>query len=233
MHRLVIATAAAHCLIVGMVLAGDEQQIRFADCPAIVRNTIQAEAKSAKVETVTREKGEDDGTIFWADVTVRGKAYVIGVLEDGTLTEMSLAVGDEEVPLDRCPRAVQAAFRSEAMGEAITSVGKDLKYGIIVYQAAIHHRGRSYEIVVAEDGTLVEKVLVIDDEEVELADCPTAVQAALREHAKGGTIGEITRSVGISGATFEAELEIKSKVYLVEIAQNGTLIAKTLEAGEE
>ena len=87
--------------------------------------------------------------------------------------------------------------------------------------------------MVAEDGTLVEKVLVIEDEEVELAKCPATVQAALRQHAKGGTIGDITRSTGISHPTFEAEVKIKDKVYLIEVAENGLLISKSLEAGEE
>ena len=43
----------------------------------------------------------------------------------------------------------------------------------------------------------MEKVLVIDDEEIKLADCPAAVRAALHEHANGGEIGDITRSTGI------------------------------------
>ena len=159
-----------------------------------------AEAKGAKIETVTKEKDEDDETVYWADVAVGGRTYAIGVLEDGTLTEMNLAVDDEELPFDRCPAAVQATFRSEAFGEKVETVGKDMKYGVTIYETVVEHKGKSYEIVVAEDGTLVEKVLVIDDEEVELAKCPAAVQVALREHAKGGKIGDITRSTGIGRA---------------------------------
>ena len=87
--------------------------------------------------------------------------------------------------------------------------------------------------MVAEDGTLVEKVLVIEDEEIELAKCPAAVQAAFREHARGGTVGDITRSTGISRPTFEAEVKIQDKVYLIEVAESGVLISKSLEAGEE
>ena len=105
-----------------------------------------------------------------------------------------------------------------------------MKYGVTIYEAVVDHKGKSYEIVVAEDGTLVEKVLVIDDEEVELATCPAAVQAAFREHAKGGTIGDITRSTGIGRPTYEAEVEIKGKVYLVEVDESGLLISKSLEA---
>ena len=128
---------------------------------------------------------------------IGGKTYAIGVLEDGTLTEMNLAVDDDELPFERCPAAVQATFRREAFGEKVDAVGKDMKYGVMIYETVVEHKGKSYEIVVAEDGTLVEKVLVIEDEEVELAKCPAAVQAALRQHAKGGTIGDITRSTGI------------------------------------
>ncbi len=76
----------------------------------------------------------------------------------------------------------------------------------------------------------MEKVLVIDDEEVKLADCPAAVRPPLHEHAKGGEIGDITRSTGIGQHTFEAEVKIKDKVYLIEVAESGHLISKSLEA---
>jgi len=59
------------------------------------------------------------------------------------------------------------------------------------------------------------------------------VRVTLREQAKGGTIHDITRSTGISRQTFEAEVEIKSKVYLIDVAESGLLISKSLEAGED
>jgi hypothetical protein len=210
----------------------DAPAIKLSDCPAEVRKTLQAEAKGAKIETVRKEK-EDDETVYWAEVTIGGKPYAIGVLEDGTLTEMNLAVEDDELPFDRCPAAVQATFRREAFGEKLETVGKDMKYGITIYELAVQFKGRAYEIVVAEDGTLVEKVLVIAEEELELVKCPAPVRAALHEHAKGGAIGEVTRSAGISHPTFEAEVKIKDKVYLIEVTENGVLISKSLEAAEE
>ena len=105
-----------------------------------------------------------------------------------------------------------------------------MKYGITIYQTVVDHMAKSYEIAVAEDGTLVEKVLVIDDEDIRLSDCPAAVRTALREHAEGGEIGDITRSTGIGPHTFEAEVKIRSKVYLIEVAESGLLISKSLEA---
>ena len=133
----------------------------------------------------------------------------------------------------RCPSAVQAVLRRESFGEKLAEIGKDMRYGSTVYATVIQHRGKAYEIVVAEDGTLVEKVLVIEDEEIDLAKCPAAVQTAFKQHAAGGAIGDITRSTGILRPTFEAEVTAGNKVYLVEVTESGVLITKSLEAGEE
>jgi hypothetical protein len=230
MEPLLVTIAAVSGLIFGFAPTGDGDDLEFSECPAAVRKAFEAEAKGSKIETVSRDKNEEAETVYWADVTIGGKTYAVGVLEDGTLTEMNLAVGDEELPFDRCPAAVQTTFRSEAFGEKVDSVGRDLKYGVTIYQTVVSHNGKSYEIVVAEDGTLVEKALVIDDEEIKLSDCPATVRTALHEHAKGGEIGEITRYTGIGQHTFEAEVRMKGKVYLIEVVESGLLISKSLEA---
>ncbi|MGO9467704.1 MAG: hypothetical protein ACLQIB_37950 [Isosphaeraceae bacterium] len=233
MQPLWVVTAATLGLVVSMAPPGDDERVKFSDCPAAVQKTFQSQTKGAKIETVTKEKNADDETVFWAELAISGKMYTIGVLDDGTLIEMNLAVDDEEIPFERCPAAVQATLHHEAFSQKVGSVGKDIKYGVPIYETIVPYRGHSYQVVVAEDGMLVEKVLVIEDEEVELDQCPIAVRAALRAHAEGGKIGQITRTTGISKHTFEAEVEIKTKVYLIEVAESGFLISKSLEAGEE
>jgi hypothetical protein len=210
----------------------DPPSMKFGDCPAPVKKTLEAEARGFKIETVFQEKGEEE-TVYWAEARISGIPYAIGVLEDGTLSEMNRAVDDVELPLDKCPPTVQVVMRREAFSEKITEVGKDVKYGVVVYATVVQHRGKAYQIVVAEDGTLVEKVLVVDDDEIELEKCPAAVRAALEKHSEGGTIGEITRTTGIAHPTFEAEVKIKEKVYLIELADSGALISKSLEAAQE
>jgi hypothetical protein len=232
MQLLWVVTAALLSCVLEMAPVIDAQEVKLSDCPEAVRKTFQAEARGSKIESVSKDQEEDE-TVYWADVTIAGRQYAIGVLEDGTLSEMNLAVDDADIPFDRCPAPVQGTFRREAFGKTPQTVGKDMKYGVTIYEAAVENQGKSYEIVVAEDGTLVEKVLVIHDEEVELSKCPATVQTALREHSKGGTIGEITRSTGIGRPSFEAEVTIKDKVYLVEVGENGHLISKSLEAAEE
>jgi hypothetical protein len=232
MQRLCVVTAVFSGFLFGMAKA-DDQEIKLSDCPQAVRKTFQAEAKGAKIETVTREKEGDAEALYWAEVELGGKAYEIGILEDGTLTEMNLAVGDEKIPLERCPATVQETFHREALGEKVDEIGRDVKYGVTIYQTVVNHKGKSYTVVVAEDGTLVEKVLVINDEELKLSDCPVVVRSSLHGHANGGEIGDITRSSGIVRPTFEAEVKIKDKVYLIEVDETGLLISKSLEAGED
>ena len=233
MLPLPVVSAALLGLVFATAPQVDEQEVKFSDCPAAVRKALEAEAKGAKIDTVTKEKDDDDQMVYWVEVPVEGRTYAIGVLENGTLTEMNLAVDDAELTFALCPGAVQATMLSEAFGEKIDVVGKDMKYGVTIYETLVEHKGKSYEIVIAEDGTLVEKVLVINDEEVTLEKCPAAVKATLHDYAKGGKIGDITRSTGISRHTFEAEVEIKGNVYLIEVAENGHLISKSLEAAEE
>jgi hypothetical protein len=233
MQLLLVSLTVQMGFLFAAAPSGDEQEIKFPDCPAAVRKSLEAEAKGAKIETVTKETNEDEQTVFWAEFKIDAQTYALGVLEDGTLSEFNLAVDDAEITLDRCPGAVQLTLGNECFGEKIKAVGKDMKYGVTIFETVVEHKGRSYQIVVAEDGTLVEKVLVIVDEEVTLEQCPPAVRITFREHAKGGKIGDITRSNGIGRHTFEAEVQIKERVYLIEVAETGHLISKSLEAVQE
>jgi hypothetical protein len=223
----------ASSLLLGSVAPGpDEVVMKFNDCPAPVKKSLQAEAPGVKIESVTRERDEDNETVYWAEVAVGDKTYAIGVFEDGTLSEMNLAFDDAEIPLDQCPEPVRATLKAEAFGEKVESATRLMKYGVTLFETVVQHKDRSYQLAVAEDGSLYEKVLVIDDEPVDLAQCPPIVQATLRKQAHGGAIHDVTRSTGILRPTYEASVEIKNKVYLIEVDEAGSLISKTLEAGE-
>jgi hypothetical protein len=219
---------------VGVANGADQTKVKFSECPEPVRKTLHAEAPGAKFDEVGKERDDGNEVTYWAKAELGGKMYSLGVLEDGTLSEMTLDIAEEdEIPLDKCPAAARATLLGEAFGVKIQNVIKDLKYGVAIYEVVVEHQGKMYEIVVAEDGTLVEKVLVIDDEDLELSACPLAVQAGIKKLAKGGTIDGVTRSSGIGKPTFEAEVEIKGRVYLIEVDDTGALIAKSLEATKE
>ena len=215
-------------LVAGFAAFGDDDQpIKLADCPAAVRKTLEHEAKGSKIEAVDKVT-EDGATTYGAGVLVGGRKYRIHVDAEGSLIEMGLEVGDEEVKFAASPAAVQATFRREAKDAKFDALTKDLKYGVTVYEAVVNLLGKEYSIVVAENGTLVEKMLIIAEDEIDLTHCPAAVQHALREHAQGGKIGPVTRATGVGGHVFEAELEIKGKTYFVEVTEGGGLITKSL-----
>ena len=94
MSQIWVVTAPLLGLILGV--PRDGQEMKLADCPSAVRKALQAEAKGAKIDVVSKEE-EDEGTVYWADAAIGGKMYAIGVLEDGTLTEMNLAADDSDM----------------------------------------------------------------------------------------------------------------------------------------
>src|SRR5271168_3150648 len=128
MRAPIVLVVTLSGLWIGSLPSVDDPKLKLADCPAPVQKTFQDEAPGAKIETVTKEKDDEGGTIYWAETEIAGKAYSVGVLEDGTLTEMNLTVGDEDLAFEQSPPAVQATFQSEAFGVKIARLGKDMKY---------------------------------------------------------------------------------------------------------
>lgn len=223
---------AALCLgmmvIVGLVaLADDPSPIKLADCPAAVKKTFEHEAKGSALENL--EKFTEDGVnSYEASTKLNGRLYRMRVDAQGLLIEIGLLVGEDEVKFSATPAAVQATFHKEAKDAKFETVVKDLKYGVPIFEAVVPLGGKDYSIVVAENGTLVEKMLVVAEDEIELSHCPAAVQHALKEHAAGGKIGPINRATGIGGHVFEADLEIKGRKYYIELTEGGGLISKAL-----
>ncbi len=214
------------------VLGDDATPIKLADCPPAVKKMLEVETRGGRLDSI--EKIVEDGrTSYDASATLGGRKYRIYVDAEGMLTEMGLEVGEEEVKFSACPAAVQATFKREARDAKFDAVARDLKYGVPVFEAIVSLGGKEYSIVVAENGTLVEKMLIVAEDEIELTHCPNAVQHAFKEQAQGGKIGPITRATGIGGHVFEAEIEIKGRSYFVELTEGGGLITKSLQDQDE
>ena len=71
----------------------DEVQVKFDDCPALVKATLEKETSNATIETVDKEM-KDGKAIYEADATLNGQNWEIKVAEDGTL--LSKKVDNEE-----------------------------------------------------------------------------------------------------------------------------------------
>ena len=150
------------------------------------------------------------------------------------------ALGDE-LKLSDCPSAVQKTLKREANGAKIDTLEKEVEDGKTFYEADVTIDGKDYEIAVAEDGTLLEKALEDeedDDEEgdtveVELADCPKAVQKTLKREANGASIDAVDKGTKDGKAVFEVDVKIDGKNYEIRVAEDGILISKALDEEDE
>jgi hypothetical protein len=142
-----------------------EVKIKLKDAPAAVQKTLQLEAllvsENDKVTKTTK-----DGTVTYkVHVTINDESYGIEVAEDGTLLEKELDVDDDiEIKLSEAPALVQKTLKREAHGAEIDDVERKSVDGN-VYMAYVKIDGTICEIVVAEDGHLIVKVLEEPEEE--------------------------------------------------------------------
>lgn len=69
---------------------------------------------------------------------------------------------------------------------------------------------------------------------VKFADLPQVVQTTFEEESRGATITEVEKETEKGEIVYEAEnVEIKGKKYDIEVAEDGTLIEKSLADGDE
>ena len=126
MHRIWFVIASLSSVVCALVSTTTAEEIKFVDCPSSVRKTLQAEAKGFKIETVAKEKDEENETVYWAKVAIGGKTYDVGVLENGTLREVNLAVDDDDLPLDQCPAGDRVAGEAAADEHGVVGHGAGL-----------------------------------------------------------------------------------------------------------
>jgi uncharacterized membrane protein YkoI len=212
---------------------GDEEEIPFSECPAAVKKTMLDEAKGGKIDETVSKETEDGKTVYWVSVVIDSRDYAIGVTEDGVLTDKVLDVGDEEVEFANCPDAVRKTFREESRGATIKEVTKERKLGVLIYSATVKLNDKEYVIKVAENGTLTEKVLLIEEDEIAFSSCPAAVQKTFRDEARGGNIDDVTRSTGLGDTVYETQVEIDGKRYNLEVNEAGVLISKSLDEDDD
>ena len=68
---------------------------------------------------------------------------------------------------------------------------------------------------------------------VALDQVPAAVQATLKEEAKGVAITEVDKETDDGQTVYETDVVIKGKNYEIKVAEDGTLISKKLEKDDD
>ncbi len=160
-----------------------------------------------------------------------GLAWTDGVCP--VLAAEDEADGEARIEFADCPPEVQKTIQRESLGARLDGVFKETDDGELFFTAEVSFGQLHYEIVVAADGTLLEKVLEDDEQgdsdEIEFSDCPTAVQKTLRREAMDAAIEEIEKRESGEQEIYVAEVVLDGKGYRIKVAEDGTLISKALD----
>ncbi len=177
-------------------------------------------------------------------------AFLIGTLRlhaDEQASEISLA---------DCPKAVQKTLKRESRRGTIEEVEREVEDGKTIYEAEVILAEKEYEVEVAEDGTLLSKILADeesenentdDDEhtdddddseeevevEIQLSDCPKGVQRTFKRESRGGKLEDLTKETEGKRTVYEAEVEIDGIDYEIEVLDDGTLLKKAIEEEDD
>jgi uncharacterized membrane protein YkoI len=72
-----------------------------------------------------------------------------------------------------------------------------------------------------------------NETKIKFADAPTAVQKTLKRESAAAAVDEIEKETEDGKTEYEAEIAIDGKVYVIKIAEDGTLLGKNLKAEDD
>ena len=174
MKRLGLAVLLSVVILFLRVQAAEtEQQVKQADCPKAVQKTLNRESRGGEIKEI--EKGKQRGRlVFEAEVWINGKEYEVQIAAAGTLLSKILEGensdeqdGDEDeeneietqIKPSDLPKPVRRTLRRESRGGEIDELEKVQQGRSTTYEAEIEIGDTDYEIEIAENGTLLSKVV--------------------------------------------------------------------------
>lgn len=172
---------------------------------------------------------------------IAGLALCLGVVATQRIVE-----GERTVSLADVPDAVRATIVAQARGHTINEIEMETENGQTVYEAEVIAGGRTTDIKVKADGTLLgtesdkdegDDADEADDEEgedeqdelVSLAQTPEAVKATLAKEAAGAEIKEIEKETENGQSIYSVEVLLNGQEVDLEIAPDGTFLGKEVE----
>jgi uncharacterized membrane protein YkoI len=143
------------CTIVLFLLASNifseekEVKVGLKDLPPAVQKTVKDLIKDAKLKGLSKE--EENGQIVYEVETIKNeKTRDILIDAAGAILEV-----EESTTLNQIPGPAKTAIEKAATGGKITKLETVTKGGVTNYEAAIVKAGKSSEIKVAANGSIV------------------------------------------------------------------------------
>jgi len=134
------------------------------------------------------------------------------------------------VKFSTAPAPVQKTFLDEVKGGKIELLGKGKNDdGGVFYKALIGMAAGNYEVAVAENGTLLEKILQMESGDIAVDECPAPVLKTLKEEGKGAKIEAVEKVAEGNRLHFIADVMIQKTKYQIIVMEDGTLISKVID----
>jgi hypothetical protein len=155
---------AALALLAAAAVAQEKDDGKLTiDIPLAVQATIRQEQGDGKIQGFQRVN-ENDGTTFVVGLVIDGKKYRLALDAAGRVMSKELDREDEEekpVTVESLPAAVKKTIARESGGAPILGIEVQPK----AYVAEVKMGKRKYRIELDEQGKLMRKQYVGDDEE--------------------------------------------------------------------
>jgi uncharacterized membrane protein YkoI len=214
MNKLLVSLCILYFVMGSPIFAADDAKtVAIADTPAAVQKTVAAQVGDGKVEDINRSM-ENGETVFEVDfATKAGDDRDFTVADDGTLLSVGVSLADT-------PAAVQKTIQAQLPGWEITGINKNVADAEISYDVEVSKNGRERSFNVDNNG-------VLSSVEVDLAETPVAVQAAIKARVGNDTLRSIDEDLDPDGNSFDVEAVAKDgsrKTF--SVAPDGRLLSE-------
>jgi hypothetical protein len=131
------------------------------------------------------------------------------------------------------PAAVQKTFKDETKNAKIELLGKGtLENKVNFYRAIVPVGSNDYDMAVAENGQILEKMMHPVRSEIKFEECPAVVQKALKEELKGAKVEAVERVTAGKRADYTMDVVVQKVRYMVTFTEDGTLMSKMFDDSE-
>jgi uncharacterized membrane protein YkoI len=182
------------------------EEVSLDETPPAVQKTILGQIGSGALSSIGQSLDDDDVS-YDVEMRLDGKVRTFSVEQDGALLA-------SEIDFAELPTAVQKAADAIRGQDTVKSVEKQIDDGDITYEIQIVKDGKARGFDFRGDGLL-------SSTEVDLADTPKAVQAAIARRLDGGTVEKIDRIIERNSFSYQVEIGGERKGELL-LGEDGT-----------
>jgi uncharacterized membrane protein YkoI len=192
-------------------------EVSLGETPAPVQAAIRSQAGHDKIAGI--EKDLENGTVTY-EVTVEkgGHESTFTVSAEGRLLSV-------EFTLAETPPSVQATIKSALGPAAIDHLEKSFAPPPVTFEVDFTRAGHKHSLSVGEDGSLVSL-------DLDLAETPAPVQAAIRAQVGRGTILRLEKSVEEGKTSFEVESTLAGRAQTFRVGEKGHLLSVRVALAE-